>query len=196
MASAGGAGRIHTMTTTVAHCARSDACNVCMSRPEGAARTQNSQHHAEDGHTGRDGPRRDGLGTPCDAARLTVLRASQQQECIPPLHPDLQEQSPPDCQPASRPASKAPQRWRRVSLCPLVHPATAGSALLSLQSSPPTRRAPGGQHAESLHSGRPLGPKFMTALMNKSTRRPTHRWLLLQSLLYAVHSPAVPAKFC
>lgn len=95
-----------TATTTVGHRARSDACNVCVSRPEGAARTQNSQHHAEDGHTGRDGPRRDGLGTPCDAARLTVLRASQQQECIPPLHPDLQEQSPPDSQPASQQASK------------------------------------------------------------------------------------------
>lgn len=71
-------------------------------------RTQNSQHHAEDGDSGRDGPRRDGLGTPCDAARLTVLRASQRQECIQQLYPDLQEQSPPASHPAS---NKAPQRW-------------------------------------------------------------------------------------
>ena len=83
-----------------------------------------------DGHDGRDGPRRDGLGTPCDAPRLTVLRASQQQECI-----DTSSSCKQICRNrASQPESSAAAQQRSSAAVVGVSPAAAGSALLSLQS--------------------------------------------------------------
>lgn len=82
-----------------------------------------------DGHDGRDGPRRDGLGTPCDAPRLTVLRASQQQECIHTSssckHICRNRASQPASQEASRQRSSAggcPLRRRREALCSASSP--------------------------------------------------------------------------
>ena len=75
-----------------------------------------------DGHDGRDGPRRDGLGTPCDAPRLTVLRASQQQECI---HTSS------SCKQICRNRGSQPES---SAVLVGVHSPAAGSALLSLQS--------------------------------------------------------------
>ena len=83
-----------------------------------------------DGHDGRDGPRRDGLGTPCDAPRLTVLRASQQQECI---HTAASRSAGTRAsQPARKQRSTAAAEW--CWWVSLISPAAAGSALLSLQS--------------------------------------------------------------
>ena len=90
-----------------------------------------------DGHDGRDGPRRDGLGTPCDAPRLTVLRASQQQECI-----DTSSSCKQICRNrASQPESSAAvlqwwvsRRRRREALC------SASSPTAALQPAPFFRR--------------------------------------------------------
>ena len=111
---------------------------------------------AEDGHDGRDGPRRDGLGTPCDAPRLTVLRASQQQECI---HTSS------SCKQICRNRASQPEC---SAVLVGVHPAAtypaAGSALLSLQSYSSTTALSPTRHEErrrvstlrTSHSGRPL----------------------------------------
>jgi len=81
---------------------------------------------------------------------------------------DLQEQS----QPASKQAAQ-------VLVLEGGHSVTQREALCSassptLQDSPPTRRAPAGQHAATRGSGRPLATKIMMTLLNKSVRRPTH----------------------
>lgn len=111
-----------------------------------------------DGHDGRDGPRRDGLGTPCDAPRLTVLRASQQQECI---HTSS------SCKHICRNRASQPGGQQAAQQCWWVPTSpTAGSALLSLQSfsaTASTLLSPTRHEERRLvstlripHSGRPL----------------------------------------
>jgi hypothetical protein len=82
---------------------------------------------------------------------------------------------------ASRSAGTEPASQQAAQVLVLVggHSVTQREALCSassptLQDSPPTRRAPAGQHAATRGSGRPLATKIMMTLLNKSVRRPTH----------------------
>lgn len=139
---------------------------------------------AEDGHDGRDGPRRDGLGTPCDAPRLTVLRASQQQECI---------HTPSSCKQICRNRGSQPES---SAVLEGVHSPAAGSALLSLQS---YNTAPIADTKERrlVSTLRPYarGGRWLP-LLNEHTSPDTQVATAALLLLYAVHTPAVPAKIC
>ena len=116
---------------------------------------------AEDGHDGRDGPRRDGLGTPCDAPRLTVLRASQQQECI---HTSS------SCKQICRNRASQPESSAAAQQCCSGGCLAGGGGKRSAQ--PPvlqqhysqhpsfadtTRRTPAGQHVAYLSLGEAVG---------------------------------------
>jgi hypothetical protein len=113
-----------------------------------------------DGHDGRDGPRRDGLGTPCDAPRLTVLRASQQQECI-----DTSS----SCKQICRNRASQPESSAAAQQCCSGGCLAGGGGKRSAQ--PPvlqyysqhpsfadtTPRTPAGQHAAYLSLGEAVG---------------------------------------